>query len=365
MPFCLVVGVSKPVENWQNVIWRAWRHTRDREFADRLFETVADEPVGWGVTVSLLLLGAFYGAAAGLAGGLIATNWDIAVNKDLVSSWQRLLPFVLWGMGVGGLLMWFIRVRIGRLLTWREWLKWLILSDHPSKLSVGLVGVMMYGILGVVLGFALFVVMFGGFGGILFGDWGFVLGVVLAGVLVGVMYGRAGGLVGVLVGVLGVVLLGGLFVVVFGGLGSGLGDTLGDFLLGVLVGSLFSGWDGGWRGDLYAWDHRRRLWWWRGRVHPFVLVQALRQACIERDAARERWVESLRRLETVRHDSRPLDELLMALRHEDWMERFVARYALLALGREAVESLRALLSDSETDVRGMAADLIKDITEDT
>jgi len=148
--------MSKPTKNWQNVLWRAWRHTPDREFADPLFETVADEPVGWGVTASLLLLGALYGAAAGLLAGLIATNGGVENLKDWIVAWPRLAPFPAWGAAAGALGAGLIRAIAGWRLTWLAWLKWLLPSVPREKLVGGLgvvlVGFLLLFLVGLVVG---------------------------------------------------------------------------------------------------------------------------------------------------------------------------------------------------------------------
>jgi len=239
---------------------------------------VADEPVGWGVTLSLLLLGALYGAAAGLLAGPIATNGGVENLKDWIVSWPRLPPFMAWGAGIGALGGGLIRAVSGWRLTWRAWLERLLPWVTREELGGGLVN-------GLVVG-------------------------------------------------LGVGLFGGLFV------------SLGSGLFGVL------------EGDRYAWEYRRWLGWWRGRPHLFALEQALAQAG-------NRWAEPLRRLEAARGEGRPREEWLATLRNSAWEERFVARHVLVSLGGEAVDPLRALLRENNTDLSHTAADLIRDIAQDT
>ncbi|MCS7254568.1 MAG: hypothetical protein RMK18_11685 [Armatimonadota bacterium] len=128
--------MSKGKKNWQGVIWRAWRHTPDREFADQLFEMVANEPVDWRGTVILMLVGAFYGAAVSLLVGLFAANWGTKNVKDWVVDLSRLTPFPALGAVIGALVVGLIRGVAGRRLTWRAFLKWLVPLDPPEGLVI-------------------------------------------------------------------------------------------------------------------------------------------------------------------------------------------------------------------------------------
>lgn len=232
-------------------------------------------------------------------------------------------------------------------------------SVPPQEFGRGLAGLLAGGLAGGLVG-----LLAGGLVGLLDGGLFFGLVGLLGGGLVGGLAGLlSGGLVGFLV-VGG--LVGGLFGLLSGGLVGFLGVGLFFGLFGGLVGVLFFGLFGGLEGHRYAWDYRHWLWWWRGRPHSLALGQALLQACVERDAARERWAEPLRRLvEAVRGESRTLQQWLAALRNPDWVEATAAGHSLVALAGEAVELLQVLLSDSNADVQGAAADLIRDIAEDT
>ncbi|MCS7254567.1 MAG: hypothetical protein NZ781_11170 [Armatimonadetes bacterium] len=106
------------------------------------------------------------------------------------------------------------------------------------------------------------------------------------------------------------------------------------------------------------WEYRGWMVWWRDRPHLFALEQTLRQTGKE-------WEERLRHLETACKENRPVSEWLSALEDNDWMQRFIARYALVSLGGEAVEPLHALLQDSRTALRQTATHLIQDIAKDT
>ncbi len=58
--------MQNPPHNWRKSIWQEWRHTNDLEFAENLFELVAEEPVGWGAKCGLIFLSALAGAALGI-----------------------------------------------------------------------------------------------------------------------------------------------------------------------------------------------------------------------------------------------------------------------------------------------------------
>jgi hypothetical protein len=56
----------KPIENhyssnWKSTLWREWRYSADETYARRLFDLIADEPVGWKVGIALVLVTASYG----------------------------------------------------------------------------------------------------------------------------------------------------------------------------------------------------------------------------------------------------------------------------------------------------------------
>ena len=47
-------------------IWREWRSTDDEEYARRLFNLVTEQPIGRGHRIAMIMLGALFGAMAGL-----------------------------------------------------------------------------------------------------------------------------------------------------------------------------------------------------------------------------------------------------------------------------------------------------------
>jgi len=66
------------MHNWQKIIWREWRYTSDLEFAQRLFEVVADTPTGWGARLSLQFFSIIAGASLGMLIALPVTfSWSV------------------------------------------------------------------------------------------------------------------------------------------------------------------------------------------------------------------------------------------------------------------------------------------------
>ena len=93
--------------DWQQVIWREWRHCTDVEYEEHLFKIVADRPVGWGSRLALILLNGVAGASVAVLIGFVFTlNWLILSN-------------LLWAGAVVGAASGAI---VGRELTWGSWL---------------------------------------------------------------------------------------------------------------------------------------------------------------------------------------------------------------------------------------------------
>ncbi|HMQ52335.1 MAG TPA: hypothetical protein PKD98_09590 [Anaerolineae bacterium] len=124
--------------SWQPIIWREWRHCADPDYAERLFELVADGPVGFGARLSLTLFNALAGAAlAVLAGGLISFTWAF-------------LQHFIWA---GGLIGAIIGIWQGRQLTWRNWLERLSANAPVGSLGRLIAGLLALGLMsGIILG---------------------------------------------------------------------------------------------------------------------------------------------------------------------------------------------------------------------
>lgn len=312
--------MSKHSRKWQKIIWREWRNCNDRYYANHLFDLVAYERAGWEAIVTIVLPGALYGVIAGLLVGLIATNLDVWIEpKKWELIWTEMQAFLLWGLGFGGTIALIMRIVLGRRLTWQAWLarltpqmsfnwlgkwiKWLVvrLFDKVGNLAEGCGEVLV--LLGCLSYGLLFLMLF----------------MLLASVT---------------------------FIVVFVG------------LVVWPVAWLFFVWQEE-EEIFYPYEHRSWCFWWRGRPHPFETEEAL---CI---AAREEWLEPLHLLEERKKQHGSFDSLITALQSEDWVERFTARHALVVLGGEAMEPLRRIAQDKNSELRRTAVWLLKSIAQDT
>jgi|GEM_PF-2219303 len=130
--------MQKSSQNWQQIIWREWRHCLDAEYGKQLFELVADEPVGWSVQVSLTLFTLVSGTTIG-----VLIGFPLTLDATLLQQ------FAIVG-GVIGAARGFI---VSRHLSWRDWLIRLE-SNTPttspgrlfwSTVLLGLCGFMLFG----------------------------------------------------------------------------------------------------------------------------------------------------------------------------------------------------------------------------
>ncbi len=83
-----ISGQQPPVtagrsQNWQSVIWREWRNSDGKEYAGRLFELVADEPIEQQGKTLIVTLVALCGTAAGILLGLAETINHIEKSKGI------------------------------------------------------------------------------------------------------------------------------------------------------------------------------------------------------------------------------------------------------------------------------------------
>jgi hypothetical protein len=108
-------------------------------------------------------------------------------------------------------------------------------------------------------------------------------------------------------------------------------------------------------------DDRQWWFWWRGRPYLFEVQLALQEACSVSATAREIWATPLARLADSQHQPAATDELINALLSQNWIDRFVARYALVALGREAIAPLQALAGDEESPLFATVQRLLQNI----
>lgn len=92
---------------------------------------------------------------------------------------------------------------------------------------------------------------------------------------------------------------------------------------------------------------------------------ALHQACISRRGARHVWERRLERLDEIKHSALPVEKLIANLQDHHWLERFIARHALLHYGGEAVPSLLVLTLDDSSPLQETATWLLQSIAADT
>ena len=101
---------------WKNIIWREWRHTEDEEFAQHLFELVAEEAVGWRLPASLGLLFTVGAAGTGLFLGLILLVIGIfTIPTSQILVWITFTIFSLAGIiSLGAILGLLMGIPLGR-----------------------------------------------------------------------------------------------------------------------------------------------------------------------------------------------------------------------------------------------------------
>ncbi len=358
--------------DWQQVIWRTWRNTDDRALATYLLDLVVDGPVGPWPRLPIGAIGAVAGAFAGLLVGLFASQ-------------AKLLPWTLGGALAGecaGLLF-------SRRLTWGQWLARLS-PDEGTEGGGSARALLRLSILGRRAGSrprlsaesamspvltALAGLLFMLCGGPAFGTAGVAVGGALAAARISYIGGLAGTLlilpplvVLALLGELGMALL---FLArpelrplllresplswSIGGIVGG----LAGFVIGALCGLSAV------RRSEYAWEWRALWSWWREMPRSDELEAALRQACAVNEQARERWSPLLSRLEEHKGRLGSPADLVAALQHGDWEQRFIARHALAALGGEAVERLEQEARDSRSALRRTALWLLDNIADET
>jgi hypothetical protein len=73
--------MKKKQPKWQTTIWREWLHSEDEEYANHLFDLVADELVGWITAFVPALVGWYLGAVIELV--ICSCWWE---SREL--SWQ-------------------------------------------------------------------------------------------------------------------------------------------------------------------------------------------------------------------------------------------------------------------------------------
>lgn len=75
------------------------------------------------------------------------------------------------------------------------------------------------------------------------------------------------------------------------------------------------------------------------RPSAIEVETALHQACQEWPKARDVWERRLDRLDRAKDKLAPVGQLIKALQHTHWLERFIAQHCLVCWGGQAVEAL--------------------------
>ena len=362
-----------PPKNWGHIIWREWRNCEDEEYARHLFELVAGESMDQQGNTLIIVLGALGGAVAGLLLGIVSAVSNRLILDDLsqVIIWVSLILSLLVGSLAGG--------GVGLLVRhlWTKPLPW------PKLLGRLLIG--------LVIGWGLIAV-----GGCLITLILF-LGVLIAivrkeplfnaqhfdslpvGVALGLSSGWCfwlvlwGGMFGWLVWLGLLVWLGSMLLTWWSiaallaqlrDLGKGSPHPIWRMLTPKTNGQITTLAD-----HLLSYRFRACYVWWRGQPNMVDVERALRQACAVRPEAEQQWLEPLRRLEASKQQPGPPEKLIADLRSDDWVERFIARFGLMALGGEAVALLVAFLqplAEDKTNLsRQLAIRLLKNISLET
>ena len=362
--------VSSPASDdqtlaWIDILWREWRNCEDETYARHLFELVVDTLVGAKSAPVIVLLGWLYGTPAGYLLGLIAANFN------QLEAWQLAGKLPLALALLGGLAGAFGSVWISRWLSWRVWLGLLTPNVFANKIGgLGQSNLSLMG--GFVAGFITLA------GALNFPMEVFWLGAPL-GALLGLIPGERqrvvmGGITGGVGAVIGSLVAQGNWLGTGVGiaLGAWLGVTWGSVLLGgvitwsgILLGLVAFGlseWLAGWlglglgfglgllpnllgRGLSFEDAYNYRAWytWWQKQPPLTKVASALRLAQTNQSPkTRALWQEPLSRLQHPEEASSPPETLVTALQSQGWVDRFIARHALVRLGGEATGALRKM-----------------------
>lgn len=391
-------AVDRNSQNWPHILWREWSTCEDQEYARHLFGLVGHTRLGWGSTLVLALTGTMYGLLVGYLFGLIAANWNVYTGSWVLT--ETLSLVLAWVVGVAGGL---VGVLISQWISWRMWLNVLTphifahriseLTQFNMALLVGfvanLVGLQIIWsiVLGILVGIILLdvsqsgsistsalsgtlkagqryellaIALVSGLGaaiGSVFTQGGWMS--IIAGIAIGAWLGVnwSGGPLGILVSWSGV-LFGWVFGLdnwVLGWLSLGTGLGLG--MLPNMVG----------RSINFRDAYRRRPWyfWWRKQPPVYKVEIALQLAQAALPTISKVWAEPLCRLAEQKEESSQPDLLIAALQSGDWVDRFVARQALAAIGGEATESLKNVAADQANPLWQTAIWLLSSIERET
>jgi len=381
--------------SWQNVLWREWRNSEDREVARRLLDRLLREPIGWLATLVTVAGGAVCGAMGWVLFVLAVGYARVQPARDewpLV--WRGVGAHVALGALAGGVVVAVYLLLLKRVtrLRWVLCVVWqpLDIPGNPRDWRRRLVAHtgFLYGVCGLaLLGSSL--------------GWGFALacGLPMWWILftqekhgdrvfhvlraarwrthrafLGLPYGAIWGtLGGALVWLLflstaranhdlgydapavvwdAAVAAGGAYallgLLVFGPAHKAIAlscDVPAHAQEAVIA---------------FADASRPLLLWWTPRPRPCDLEVALRVA------GESEWAQFFHRLGEWRAQGVPPDELVRALSRSTWYERLAARHALVSLGGEGIVHLEGLLRGAYgAYAQRVAAWIVRSIGRDT
>lgn len=332
---------------WQSILWREWRNTDDSAYADRLFEIVADRPVGFIFLAVPAVFAMYFSILAGLSLGVLTLGFAEEVLRAF-----KVDPgsdYLTWTAGfaaiITGLIMLSLMARGG--VTWRKWLRWAVPSElYDSGLEINAIiqGLAVMLVCGVISWIA------GGQPG----SYGMIIVIGALIIAAGINKQLLSLFVVVFLGTLACLYLGYYFAVVC---------VFFGVFLGLMVRLRL--YEETPAGDSLAWEHRDLLKWWGLRPHIFQVKKALQRACEEGRKISEQWVNLLDRLTGKKSGMKEPEEYISLLQRGGWVERFVPRYCLVKMGGEVTGLIEPLLKHEDRRIRKTALYILEDIGQDT
>jgi hypothetical protein len=394
--------ITQKTETWQQVISREWRNCDDEEYAEHLFDLVANETLDWQATVVSVFIGTLFGIIGGClitlllyptswSAGSIILGLSLGAAVGSLGGWLVMLGLrwrqqALWGVWLQGLIP-------GKPLVARlqdktlNSLFFMLMVGFGSGLGAGMTSALFFGqpnqqFYTLLIGAAITAIagyfsarqiglidiaigvtaglMLGLFFGLGFAQFveqfvdpldiytsAGVVGLAVGGA-VGLYLGRWGGLIILLA--VQVILLLIIFIVASN-------IALTGWLFGVLTGGLIAGISkmlapGTAKPNFTdAYAYRPAYLWWLRRPPATQVEAALRLQTSQ--------TMLLRRLEEKRKQSNSPKQLINDLNDNNWRDRFLARHILVTLGGEAIPALVTMLPEQK---KFIGSGLLKDET---